>query len=116
MESAEALALLDRALSKAGEGKTRDDVLGAILTGKATPIYGERSFLVCTLHQNEDGSREAHAWIGAGDMAELCGPVKVMAEEWARANGASVGGLAGRKGWARVLDDYTGDGELRKVL
>lgn len=116
MDGDRALAALDEALTRAGEGKTRDDVLAAILTGKASVIYGQRSYLVATLHENEDGSREAHAWIGAGDRDDLCGPVKAMAEQWARINGASVGSLGGRRGWSRVLDDYTGDGELRKAL
>lgn len=116
MDGDRALAALDKALIGAGEGKTRDDVLAQILTGRATVINGASSFLICTLHENEDGSREAHAWVGGGDLSDLCGPVKALAEQWARMNGASVGSLGGRRGWARVLTDYDGDGEIRKAL
>lgn len=116
MDGDKALALLDKALASAGEGRTRDDVLAALLTGQASVIYGERSYLIATLHESEDGSREAHAWVGAGDRYDLCGPVKAMAEEWARLNGASAATLGGRRGWSRVLSDYRGDGEIRKAL
>lgn len=116
MDGDRALDALDKALKAGGEGKTRDDVLAQILTGKATVINGRASFLICTLHESEGGSREAHAWAGGGDLQDLCGPVKALAEKWARINGASVGSLGGRKGWARMLRDYGGDDELRKVL
>lgn len=116
MDGAEALARLDRALDRAGEGKARDDVLAALLTGRATVLTDGKAYLICSLHEDEDGKRSGHAWVAAGDMGRITGPLREWAEAWARANGASFGTINGSRGWSRAAPGYCGDGELRKVL
>lgn len=116
MDGAEALALIDRAIKRSRENVSRDFLLGEILGGRATVFTGERSVMVCTLHEYTDGRREGHVWLAAGDLTELTGPLREWAEEWAKANGASVATIDGRKGWAKAAPGFEGDGELRKVL
>lgn len=116
MGGAEALALVDRAIKRSREPVSRDYLLGEILSGRATVFNGERSVMVCTLHEYTDGRLEAHVWLAAGDLAELTGPLREWAETWARANGATTATIDGRKGWSRVAPGFEGDGEIRKVL
>ena len=117
MDGARALALIDRALEQNGEGQTRDDLLGEILSGRATVFAGEEAVMVCTLHENPDGSREGHVWLGAGRMSELTGHLREWAEAWAKMNGARVATIDGRKGWGRAAPGFENtDGGLRKVL
>ena len=117
VDGARALALIDRALERNGEGQTRDYLLGEILSGRATVFAGERAVMVCTLHENLDGSREVHVWLGAGDLRELTGDLREWAEAWAKSNGATVATIDGRKGWSRAAPGFEDDtGALRKVL
>lgn len=115
MDATKALAVLDQMLERAGEGRTRDDVLSEILLGKATVFTDGKGFLVCQLIQLDD-CLEVRAWLAGGDMKSITGPLKAQAEYWAKLNGASQATIGGRKGWGRVLRDYQGDGELMKVL
>lgn len=116
MDGDRALALIDRAIKRSREPVSREYLLGEILGGRATVFTGERSVMVCTLHEDSDGKREGHVWLAGGDLQELTGPLREWAEEWARSNGASVATIDGRKGWSRVAPGFEGDGEIRKAL
>jgi hypothetical protein len=115
---ADALALIDRAIKRSRENISRDHLLGEILGGRATVFSGERSVMVCTLHEYADGARQGHVWLAAGDLSELRGPMREQAEMWAKANGADTATIDGRAGWKRALRGvgFGGSDELEKVL
>ena len=115
MDAADALARLDRALQRAGEGRARDEVLGEILTGQASVFATPDAFLVCQLWTSDEGL-EARAWLAGGDLGAIIGPLRSQAECWAKLNGARLATAGGRKGWGRVLRDYQGGDEIMKVL
>ena len=114
MDAAKALGCLDKALQRAGDGSTREDVLGQLLSGEATVIHAGGAFAVCKLYQGE--KLTAHAWIVGGDLKAVMGPLKQQAEHWARLNGAELATISGGPGWARLCRDYEGQGDLEKVL
>ena len=118
MDAARRDALLLSALARSPGDHTLADVREQLRTRQATLFEGERSVLVCTLHETPDGAREGHGWLGAGDLSELIGPVRRQAEAWARANGARFATLDARPGWARVLKrlGYADGDELRKAI
>lgn len=118
MDGDKALRLLDAAITRSEGQTSRDEVLGELLSGRATVFPGKASVMICTLHEDQDGKREGHVWLAAGNLSELRGPLREQAEQWARLNGADTASIDGRDGWARALRGvgFIGTGEIRKVL
>lgn len=110
--------LIQRAIDRAYEPYTLDEVADEIESGRSTIFIGERSALICQL-QSHNGVISGHGWLAAGDLDELCYTLGPMAEDWARQNGATSVTIDGRRGWVRALA-RTGYKEqsvtVRKVL
>jgi hypothetical protein len=106
-------AWLEAALAHAGEFDLQM-VFERVSRGDAVLWPGERAAVV-----TEVAEGELHAWLAAGDLAEIVAMTPGL-EAWGRAAGCSAATLRGRPGWARVLGPHgyapRGGGELRKVL
>lgn len=118
MVGAKALSLIRKAIERSDEHITESHLLGEILGGRATVFPGERSVMICTLHEYDGGKREGHVWLAAGDLDEIRGPLREQAEMWAKLNGATTATVDGRAGWKRALKciGFSGDEGLEKVL
>jgi hypothetical protein len=51
--------------------------------------------------------RVCRIWLAGGDMAELTTEMLPQVEAWAKANGCTRMEIVGRKGWKRVLPEYS---------
>jgi hypothetical protein len=94
--------LLDRALARGRDaGLSRDALEAQVDAGRAQLWPGERSVMVTSLHDTDEGGC-IHVWLAAGDLAELLsmGP---GIEAWARAQGCQFASIDGRPGWGRAL-------------
>ena len=94
---------------------TEREVVGELLSGRATLWPGERAAFVTTLITDPD---RMHVWLGGGDGAEMVAMIPGMAA-WGRAQGAKWATVNGRRGWKRRLRDFgfePRDGELWKAL
>jgi len=77
-----------------------------VATGQATALGNDKACIVVALRQYPGGLVEVHGLCAAGDMHEVVKLVR-EAEQWGRQHGAILGSIASRRGWARVLSDYT---------
>lgn len=90
---------IEKALAITSDGRSVQDVVQAVLDGRAQ-VWGDERALIVTelLHPY------VHFWIATGDME----PVVTLSHrvlEWAKALGYEKATLTGRKGWVRALAD-----------
>lgn len=62
--------------------------------------------VLLTKVENSFDTRYGLMWIAAGDM-RVMDVLRPVAEEWFRAMGCTHACFIGRRGWKKVLDDYT---------
>lgn len=75
-------------------------------TGQARCMATENAAVVFELKLFPSGMRAVHGLVAAGSLKDIKNKLIPAAEQWGRANGAEVGMIESREGWARVLPDY----------
>ena len=95
---------LQRALDRAGNTHSIEDVKAALDSGKARLWHNRGSFGVTEILQLPQ-KRVCRIWLAWGDMAALA-EMESAVVEWARQNGCSEIRINGRRGWARVWKTY----------
>ena len=93
------------ALAYANHSHSIDDVKQAVMTGTAQFMPLEKSAIVTEVVDYPKQS-VCRIWLAGGDMDELLEAEKQIAV-WARSIGCTGMEIIGRKGWQRVLTEYT---------
>ena len=99
------LAQIARALEHQ-DTHTLQSVLDAFDTNRAQAWCGDRSTIVTEI-LDFPLMRVCRIWLAGGDMAELTTEMLPQVEAWAKANGCTRMEIVGRKGWKRVLPEYS---------
>jgi hypothetical protein len=78
-----------------------DDVIAGCLDGRYQAWEGERSLVVTEIVEYPR-LKAVHAWLAAGDLDEIFGPIMQRVEAFGRANGCVRLTGNGRHGWTRA--------------
>lgn len=97
--------VLARAVPYTDGSHTLEDAWLGALEGAYQVWTGERSVML-TRTVLEPEKVSVHIFLAAGDMEELIHALLPPAERWARSLGATEMTLAGRRGWARALQEF----------
>lgn len=102
---AESVRLLRPAVEREGEA-TIEWVLSKVKRDEFQLWRGEKSAIVTVAY--EAGAGRILMWLYAGgDLQEIQQGMKPEIEAWARSVGCIRATMLARKGWSRVLTDYT---------
>lgn len=96
---------IEAALEYAGHSHTLTDVWQAVRDNKAAFFPYEKSAIVVEIVDYPQRST-CRIWLAGGDMDELLQAEKEVCK-WAVERGCSSMEIIGRKGWERVLADYS---------
>lgn len=77
-----------------------------VADGSALVWASETAALVCEVRDYPGGARAIQVLVAAGDKAEIVGPLRDQAEEWARSVGCTDAIVESRPGWARALKHH----------
>lgn len=84
-----------------------DDILRGLILGKYTLWPGKKSAIVTEFVEYDSGKMKSLHWfLVGGDMDELM-TMKPHIEAWGKSKGCKRVSCAGRKGWEKVLTDYS---------
>lgn len=96
---------LQPALDRAGNTHSFEDVIAEIQAGNMQLWTGPKGAAVTMIYDFPQ-KRFLHVFLAGGELEQVKDFVPSM-EAWGRENGCSQMPLAGRRGWARVLDGWT---------
>lgn len=99
------LSKISPAIDRVGT-HTLGDVAKAIVDGKAQHWKGRRSEIVTEI-QVFPTMKICRIWLAGGEIKELVGEMLPSVEAWAKSKGCDRIQILGRKGWVRVLKDYS---------
>jgi hypothetical protein len=91
------------ALTQCGGTHTEEDVLSALLLGKAQLWPGKNSAIVTEI--NITRIKALHFWLVGGNLEEVK-DMEAQIEAWAKSLGCTVMTASGRKGWERTLPHW----------
>lgn len=96
---------IQAALDRNGNKDTLDSVRAKVLAGDAQFWPMPQAAGVTRIVQHET-CREIVLWLAGGDMDDVL-RLQPIVEEFGRSYGCTRSVIYGRKGWARMLPDYT---------
>jgi len=91
------------ALAQCGGTHTEEDVLSALLLGKAQLWPGKNSAIVTEI--NVSRIKVVHFWLIGGNLEEVK-DMEAPIVEWAKSIGCNAVTGTGRKGWERVMPHW----------
>ena len=100
---------LAAALAHSGNTHGKEDLWQLIESGNAQLFPLPHGAFVTVQRNYPSGLRECHFWLVGGDLGELR-KVEPLTLQWAKSLGCQRATMRGRKGWARVLPDWTDAG------
>lgn len=77
-----------------------------ILEGKVQFWRSENAALLTEIKPYPTGARDIHVVISVGDLREIIGILRPLAEQYGRDNGCIGATVESRAGWARALKPY----------